>query len=100
MSKSNGNDGLVVAGNVGSEGMEVKKERKTRKTNESLEGFRASINPNVMRLLEEKEETTGLERGLIVETALRVFFAATSDERKAGLKATKDERVQSEVDNI
>ena len=91
--------GNIVDNGVGADSVGVT-EKRTRKVDSTLSAFRASINKEVMQSLIAKEEDSGIERGILVETALRLFFDAPSDARKEALKAVRANRVQNENDNI
>jgi len=72
---------------------DVEAPKATRKTNKSLAGVRGSINPEVLADLEAYEDRTSLERGKVMEAALSMFFAATSEARKAAYEAVESKRV-------
>lgn len=64
-----------------------------RAMNPNLEGVRANINKNVVAQLNTYSEQTSLERAIVIEMALRVFFTASKEARVAAYDALIKERV-------
>jgi hypothetical protein len=82
---------------VSNEIEETTKATRTRNTPDNVTGIRANIHNDVFAALENAEKVSrGLERGIIVEMALRSLFSLTKDERKELYQLVLQERGQSE----
>jgi len=92
----------VIEDSAAGEGNETLVVKRTRKPIAAGLGvIRATLADSTIAELEAKEESSKLERNVLVETALVLFLElSTVEQRKAALKKVRELHVKNEEDNI